>query len=88
MATKAEIKLFARLTAAEVLIQHLLWMVASSGPRPIQTLQGYRHRVLEEASESTFPNADPATSDLWAQEYREALDALLSKAVARAQGSR
>lgn len=87
MATQGEIKLLARLTAAETLIQHLLFMVASVKPDPVAELKAYRERVLAEYSEITMQGFDAASSDLLAQELTEALDNLLSVAIARAQGT-
>jgi hypothetical protein len=87
MATQGEIKLLARLTAAETLIQHLLFMVASTKPDPVAELKAYRERLLAEYSKVTMRGFDPASSDLLAQELTEALDNLLSVAIARAQGS-
>jgi len=88
MATKGEIKLIARLTAAETMIQHILFMIASSKPDPVGELEAFRDRVLSEYSEVTLRGFDAASSDLLAQELHDALDELLSVAIARAQGSR
>jgi hypothetical protein len=81
-----EIKLLVRVAACEQLIQHLLFMVAKSGGDPVETLKDYRARVLDEYREATIKGADAATSDLLAQELYDALDTILSRVIARAQG--
>lgn len=83
-----EAKLVARITALEILVQHLLVMVACAKADPIAQLAAYRERVLAEHSEGTISGTDAATSDLLTQELTEALDAVLSQALARAQGNR
>jgi hypothetical protein len=85
--SSGQIKLLARLTAAEVLIEHLLFMVASSKPDAAAELEAYRLRVLAEHAEATIRGFDPVTSDLLAGELSEALDALLRKTVDRARAS-
>lgn len=78
MATKGEIKVLARLTACEQLIQHLLLMVANSTGNPLAALSKYRKRVLEDARSATIKGADAATSDHLAAELEQCLDDILS----------
>lgn len=78
MATQGEIKVLARLTACEQLIQHLLLMAANNSGDPVGTLMGYRKRVLEAAKSSTITGVDAAMSDHLAAELEQCLDDLLS----------
>jgi hypothetical protein len=85
---KSQIKLVARLTALEILVQHLLVMVASAKRDPVAELRTCRDRVLRKHSQAKIKGFEPAASDLVAQELTEALDALLSEAITQAQESR
>lgn len=87
MLSKGELKVLARLTALETLVEHLLFMIASSKSDPIAELRAYRERVLADSSQSTLAGVDPAMSDLLMQELTEALDAVLSRTISRAQES-
>ena len=82
------VQLHARITALEILVQHLFVIVASVKPDAVSALRAYRLRVLEEYSEATMKDRDPATSDLLAQELVQALDHLLSQTLDRMQESR
>lgn len=85
---KSQITLVARLTAVEILVQHLLVMVMSKKHDPVAELRACRDRVLREHPQATIKGIQPAMSDLVAQELTQALDALLSEAIIRAQESR
>ena len=88
MPSTESVKLLARVTAIEILAQHLLFMIVSSQPDPLAELEGYRSRVLSEYNEATIKNVDAATSDAWAQELVDALDALLSPLISRVRENR
>ena len=83
-----EIKLFARLTALEIVIQHLLVIVASEKDDPVAELRACRDRLLRNHSQTKMKGFEPATSELVAQELAEALDALLSEAITQAREGR
>jgi hypothetical protein len=85
---EGQIKLVARLMAVEILVQHLLVMVASAKHDPVAELRAYRHRILCKHSQAKIRGLEPAASDLVAQGLTEALDALLSEAITEAQESR
>ena len=85
MPTEGQIKLLARLTAAETIIQHMLWMIVSTKRDPIGELEAYRDRVLDNATTATIRGVDPAMSDLLAQELKDSLDNLLSDTIRRAK---
>jgi hypothetical protein len=51
---KSQIKLFARLAALEILVQHLLVMVASSKNDPVAELRACRNHVLRKHSQATI----------------------------------
>ena len=87
MATKSEIIIITRLTALEILVQHILFMIASATDDPVAELEKYKKRVLAEYSEATISEVDAATSDLLAQHLSEELERILAKVVARAQES-
>lgn len=90
MATKGEIKVLARLTACEQIIQHLLLMAANNSDDPIRELKAYRKRVLEAAKDATVSGVDPAMSDHLSAELEQCLDDLLSDLIQKAssKGSR
>lgn len=79
MNDQAGIKTLARLTALEFLVQELLYQACGSKAE----LQNFRTRVLAQMAKASFPQSDPAMSDLMAQEMTEALDALLQDAIRR-----
>jgi hypothetical protein len=85
---KGQIKLVARLAALEILVQHLLVMVASAKNDPVAELRACRDRVQRKHSQAKIKGFAPAWPDLVAQELTEALDALLSEAITEARESR
>jgi hypothetical protein len=82
----SQIRLFARLAALEILVQHLLVMVASGKNDPVAQLRACRNHVLRKHSQGTIKGVEPRTSDL--VPLTEALDALLSEAITEARESR
>jgi hypothetical protein len=85
---KNQIKLVARLTALEILVQHLLVMVTSAKHDPVAELRACRDHVLRKHSQARIKDFEIAASDLVAQEMTEALDTLLSEAITQARESR
>lgn len=85
MVSEGEIKVLARITALEVLVQHLLFVAFD---RNADELRAYRERVLSEYTESTLKGVDAVYSDLLMQELHDALDRLLSHLIERAEGNR
>jgi hypothetical protein len=79
-ATEAQIKLFARITALEVLMQQVICLACD---RDLDAVVAYRERVLRDASVTSVRGFDPAASDLLAAELHDALaaifDALIRK---------
>ena len=88
MGTNQLIKLTARVTAVEILVQHLLLMIVSNKPDPIRALEEYRSRVLCEYEEATVKEVDAFTSDVLTQELKDALDEVLSNLVSRVREGR
>jgi hypothetical protein len=82
MTEVGQIKLLARITALEILVEHLLFVAFD---RNHEELRAYRERVLSEYAESTLKGFDPAYSDALMQELSEALDRLLSHLIERAE---
>lgn len=69
MATEGELRLLARVTALEILMQHII--VAACGDH--QQVREFRTRVMDDLAKSTIPKAgNPATSDLLMQLLEEA----------------
>jgi hypothetical protein len=85
---KGQAKLVARLAAVEILIQHLLVMLASAKQNPVAELRACRDRMLRKHSQARIKDFAVAAPDLVAQEMTEALDALSSEAITQAQKSR
>jgi hypothetical protein len=76
---KDRTKLVARLAAVEILIQHLLVMLASAKHDPVAELRACRDRVLRKHSQVKIRGFEVARSDIVAQEMTEALDALQAR---------
>lgn len=83
-----EIKLLARLRALEIVIQDLLVVAASRKDDPVAELKACRNRLLRAQSHAPLKGVEPAMSELVAQDLTEALDALLSEAIAQSRESR
>jgi hypothetical protein len=83
---RSQIKLLARLAALEILVQHLLVMVASAEKDPVAELRARRDHLLRKHSQAPIKGVEPATSDVVA--LTEALDALLSEAIREAREGR
>jgi hypothetical protein len=66
-ATEGEIKLVARITALEILVQHLICLACN---RDLDEVEDYRERVMEDASVTSVKGFDPAASDLLAAELQ------------------
>jgi hypothetical protein len=69
-ASEAQIKLIARITALEVLMQHVICLACD---RDLDEVRAYRERVLEDASETSIQGFSPAASDHLSAELEEAL---------------
>jgi len=69
-ATEGEIKLVARITALEILVQQLICLACN---RDLDEVEDYRERVMEDASVTSVKGFDPAASDLPAAELQAAL---------------
>lgn len=82
-ASEGQIKLLARITALEYLMQHVLLMAASSSENPRQEIEGYRQRVSDDLKTSTVSGVSPEMSDLLAQELDEAVDSIFSSLLAK-----
>jgi hypothetical protein len=74
-ATEGEIKLVARITALEILVQQLICLACN---RDLDEVEDYRERVMEDASVTSVKGFDPAASDLLAAELRDALDRIFA----------
>jgi hypothetical protein len=74
-ATEGEIKLVARITALEILVQHLICLACN---RDLDEVEDYRERVMEDASVTSVKGIDPAASDLLAAELQAALDRIFA----------
>src|SRR5713226_5575289 len=66
-ATEGEIKLVARITAMEILVQQLICLACN---RDLDEVEDYRERVMEDASVTSVKGFDPAASDLLAAELQ------------------
>src|SRR5260370_42672195 len=66
-ATEGKIKLVARITALEILVQHLICLACN---RDLDEVEDYRERVMEDASVTSVKGFDPAASDLLAAELQ------------------
>jgi hypothetical protein len=73
-----EIKLQTRLYALEVMVSNLYVINLASSGYPKEVLEAIRGKLLVLAREVTVPSTDPATSDLIAAEFEDALSRLLS----------
>lgn len=85
---KDQIKLVARLTALEILVENLLVIVMSAKHDPVAELQACRERMLRKHSQAKMKGFEITAPDLGAQEMTEALDELLSEAIAQAREGR
>jgi hypothetical protein len=74
-----QIKLEARLIAIEHLIINLYRITYDLAGASDETVEAVHKRALAELEQETFQGTDPALSDLWAAEIRDAVSKLLTE---------
>jgi hypothetical protein len=82
MASELELKMFARLRAPEILIQHLLWLGLG---KDANELRDYAARQNASLDTSRLPNLDPKMSRRLPCETQEALSKILPETVRRTE---
>jgi hypothetical protein len=74
------IKLEMRLWALEVLVCNILAVIASSDSDPNELMKKTREQMISGAQQHTFPEVDPAMSDLLSAELEAAITRLMDMA--------
>jgi hypothetical protein len=78
--SESEVKLFARITALETLMQQVICLACD---RDLDEVRSYRERVLQDASVTAIRGFSAVKSDLLSAAHEDALaaifDALISK---------
>jgi hypothetical protein len=74
---EAAIKAEARLLAIEHLLEHLYHFTYKLARLSDQDVEAVHRQALQVLEKDTIPGLDPALSDLWAAEIRDAVSLLL-----------
>ena len=82
MASELELKMFARLRAHEILIQHLLWLALGKGANELRDDAARQNACLDT---SRLPDLDPEMSRRLPYETQEALSKIFQEMVRRAE---
>jgi hypothetical protein len=79
-----EVQMLARLTALEILVQHLVWIVHGKDPLAVRAYAETLDRSLAAAH---VPMVDPALSDHMSAEIQEQTSRILRELIERAEAA-
>ena len=83
MTEQEGIQMLARISALEILVQHLVWMAHGKNVPAVRNYAEMLHRSLERAH---LPAVDPALSDHMAAEIQDQVSRILRELIDRAEG--
>jgi hypothetical protein len=81
MTAESDIKSDMRLWAVETLVVNLMTIMCVTEGNPLELAERTRAQMLAGARQRTFPEADPATSDLLSAELESAVERLMGMAI-------